>query len=763
MTPVSRAVFLSYASQDAEAARRICESLRTDGVEVWFDADGGLEHGDEWDAKIRLQIKESVLFIPLISANTQARHEGYFRLEWELAAERAMSIASGVPFILPVVIDDTREPDALVPDRFRKVQWTRLPGGEITPEVRARFLKLWSHRIGAVAHEEKRDTTPAPQSLPEVGRPLRGRHGWIAAAIAGAILAAGFFEWGRRNPDSVAVTPAEPAARRSAPPTTEKPAPAVSEKSVVVLPLENLSPDPENAFFTEGMHTEMIATLQRLPDLKVISRNSALAFKSANLSVAEFAKKLSVANVISGSVRRDRDRVRIQLELRRAADDALLWTPAPYERDLKDRFAIQSEIATEVGRVLQARQAVGTAESARLFSTDPRAFDLFVKGKELLYAFNPTPAQLREGVLQLEEAVKLDPTFWYAVGYLSAVHSQFSFVDGLDPKERAIHATEAKRLAEQGLQMAPSGLGGGALAYYYLIVAKDFVRALALAEENLRALPGDAERQLLVGHALNSLGRIRDALVVYRQANELDPLNPASRAMELASLGRLRRTEGSEELAERFSADFPDGRMWPAEFKFRLRGELPRDVTRFSSDQRAVWLMRARRYEEAAQVADSVLAEKNTGDSTRFQFASVQTAAMRRLGRTTTTAAQTTLSLAENLRAAAIDPEREAYRFSLAYAATGRIDEAVAAGQRNVQEITDKNNLRERWEREEEFARLLAQVGRVRESVVLIKHLLQVPSGLTVPMLKIDPAWDNLRDDPEFKALLADPKNSAAL
>src|SRR6478609_2245846 len=129
MSDPGKAVFLSYASQDAEAAKKICEALRAAGVEVWFDTDGGLEHGDEWDAKIRRQIKECVLFIPVISANTQARHEGYFRLEWDLAAERARTIASGVPFILPVLIDETREPEALVPDRFRMVQWTKLPGG----------------------------------------------------------------------------------------------------------------------------------------------------------------------------------------------------------------------------------------------------------------------------------------------------------------------------------------------------------------------------------------------------------------------------------------------------------------------------------------------------------------------------------------------------------------------------------------------------------------------------------------------------------
>src|SRR6185295_17109245 len=103
---------------------------------------------------IRRQIKECVLFIPVISANTQARLEGYFRIEWELAAQRAMGIASGVPFILPVVIDDTREPEALVPDRFRMVQWTKLSGGVVTPEVKARYLKLWSHRTGVLKQQE---------------------------------------------------------------------------------------------------------------------------------------------------------------------------------------------------------------------------------------------------------------------------------------------------------------------------------------------------------------------------------------------------------------------------------------------------------------------------------------------------------------------------------------------------------------------------------------------------------------------------------
>src|SRR6185436_6829595 len=129
----SRAVFLSYASQDEEAARRICEALRSSGVEVWFDQ-SELRGGDAWDQKIRRQIKECALFVPVVSASTQARLEGYFRLEWKLAAQRTHMTSEQVAFLLPVVIDGTRDAEADVPAEFKAVQWTRLPGGETSPQ-----------------------------------------------------------------------------------------------------------------------------------------------------------------------------------------------------------------------------------------------------------------------------------------------------------------------------------------------------------------------------------------------------------------------------------------------------------------------------------------------------------------------------------------------------------------------------------------------------------------------------------------------------
>ena len=151
MSDERKAVFLSYASQDAEAAGRICESLRQAGVEVWFDKNE-LVGGDAWDQKIRRQIKECALFVPVISANTNARAEGYFRLEWKLAVDRSHLMADDAPFLFPVVIDETSDAAARVPDKFRDVQWTRLSVKD-TPETLATLHPdpRWSaflHKLG---------------------------------------------------------------------------------------------------------------------------------------------------------------------------------------------------------------------------------------------------------------------------------------------------------------------------------------------------------------------------------------------------------------------------------------------------------------------------------------------------------------------------------------------------------------------------------------------------------------------------------------
>ena len=149
------AVFLSYASQDAAAARRLCDALRAAGIEVWFDQ-AELRGGDSWDRKIRRQIKQCARFVPLASAETQGRTEGYVRLEWRLADQRTHQMARNKAFIVPVAIDATPDAGADVPESFLGVQWMRLLGGQATPAFRARIVALAPGERRVRAHDGMR-------------------------------------------------------------------------------------------------------------------------------------------------------------------------------------------------------------------------------------------------------------------------------------------------------------------------------------------------------------------------------------------------------------------------------------------------------------------------------------------------------------------------------------------------------------------------------------------------------------------------------
>ncbi len=184
----NKAVFLSYASQDAAAVSRIAEALRGAGVEVWFDQNE-LTGGDAWDQKIRSQIKSCALFVPVISAATNARREGYFRREWKLAVDRTHDMDEALPFLLPVVIDATTDAGAFVPEKFREVQWTRLSGGETPDKFCARVKKLLEVSIvGPVVDR-------APGQRP--GRPSTARRSrwWVGPKILGVAACVALVIW----------------------------------------------------------------------------------------------------------------------------------------------------------------------------------------------------------------------------------------------------------------------------------------------------------------------------------------------------------------------------------------------------------------------------------------------------------------------------------------------------------------------------------------------------------------------------------------
>src|ERR1700689_354665 len=152
------AIFISYASQDAAAAERICSALRQAGVEVWFDQ-SELRGGDVWDQRIRREIRDCTLFIPVISANTASRHEGYFRLEWDLADQRTHMMARNRAFIVPVCLDATPDAGADVPDSILRVQWARLPRGDTSPTFFEHVRRLLSP---GPPREPRREFRPTP-------------------------------------------------------------------------------------------------------------------------------------------------------------------------------------------------------------------------------------------------------------------------------------------------------------------------------------------------------------------------------------------------------------------------------------------------------------------------------------------------------------------------------------------------------------------------------------------------------------------------
>ena len=211
LSNTSKAVFLSYASQDAEAAKRICEALRAEGVEVWFDLNE-LVGGDQWDAKIRGQIKNCALFMPVISASTQARAEGYFRLEWRLADQRTHLMGKTKSFLMPVCIDGTSDAESDVPDSFGTVQWTRLPDGVTTPAFTARVKKVLGAEGGPAATQPSARTEMEAGSQRRSGKSSKPARYWLPFVALGLILGIIAVVWPPWSPRRPATQPADSAA-----------------------------------------------------------------------------------------------------------------------------------------------------------------------------------------------------------------------------------------------------------------------------------------------------------------------------------------------------------------------------------------------------------------------------------------------------------------------------------------------------------------------------------------------------------------------
>jgi TolB-like protein len=513
----SKAVFLSYAREDAEAARRIAEALRGFGVEIWFDANE-LRGGDTWDQKIRRQIKECALFIPVISAGTHSRNEGYFRLEWRLAVERTHLMVSGAAFLMPVVIDATPETPGMVPDEFLKVQWTRLPAGVPTPHFVAQVQNLLRDPSPAGAAGAAGNAAGRPPVLPEPRPPRPVLMAWAIALLAAAVLGLGAFVLLRpgAKPPAPAATPT---------PGAEPAEAAVNAKSLAVLPFTNMSEEKDSAFFTDGIQEDILTNLALISELHVVSRTSVMQYRNTQKSIKQIGQELGVAYVLEGSVRRAGNKVRVTGQLINARTDEHVWAKA-YDRDLTDIFAIQGELATEIAGALKA--AITPQQKTLIEgrgTSNMEAYSSFLKARELRLWSGVRRVTLPEIDPLLRNAVTLDPKFWEAWLEIARVDLTAYGSMSLERERSRLEAGQAA--LAQALKLAPEDPKVLRVQALEANALGDVPRARALLERALAVYPGNAE--LLIALATLEAGD-RDwakAMGYVRRAQALDPRNPA--------------------------------------------------------------------------------------------------------------------------------------------------------------------------------------------------------------------------------------------
>jgi TolB-like protein/Flp pilus assembly protein TadD len=520
MTEPARAVFLSYASQDAEAARRIADTLRAAGVEVWFDQ-SELRGGDVWDEKIRHQIRDCALFLPIISFHTQERTEGYFRLEWRLADQRTHLMGRTRPFIVPVCVDDTPETDADVPDAFSAVQWTRLHNGDAGPAFVERVLRLLSPEA-AHAGEARSPAAPAVPptgAAPRLSAPSpaapRPTQRVLLLIAAVAVIGVGYFAvdklWLSKRFAGGAQTSSS-TIQAGTPPQG-----AIPEKSVAVLPFVDMSEKKDQEYFSDGLSEELIDLLAQVQDLRVPARTSSFAFKGKADDVPSIAQKLRVAHVLEGSVRKAGNTLRVTVQLIRADNGYHLWSRT-YDRDLKDIFKVQDEIAAAVVEVLKAKLAPAQAV-APYRSSNTDAYNQYLLGKRFHSRGNVDG--WRRAIDAFHKAIALDPD--YAAAYANLALSEYVLADSTGD---AAGQRQAMADAERAVTLAPQEADGyasrGVLRMTFLW---DWNGAEADLEKALALDPASDKVQGNYATLLERLGRLPEAIAVGRRATEIDPLS----------------------------------------------------------------------------------------------------------------------------------------------------------------------------------------------------------------------------------------------
>jgi serine/threonine protein kinase/Tfp pilus assembly protein PilF len=311
-------------------------------------------------------------------------------------------------------------------------------------------------------------------------------------------------------------------------------------KGIAVLPFENLSPDPDNAYFADGIQEEILTRLASIADLKVISRSSTQQYESKPRNLAEIAKQLGVTTILEGSVQKVADQVRVNVKLVNAQTDSHLWAES-YDRKLTDIFGVESEIAKRIAESLQAKLTGREEEALAVKPTDsPEAYDAYLRGLAYtLKTFN-TPAIFFAAQKYLKEAVRLDPNFALAWAMLS-------YVDALGYRTLNLQPTlalreEARQAAETALSLRPN-LGEALLAkgYYYYACLKDYDSAVRYFEQARQFLPNGSQIPEALAYVTRRQGQWDRSEAYFNEAERLDPRNVAVLTQHALSYMSLRR------------------------------------------------------------------------------------------------------------------------------------------------------------------------------------------------------------------------------
>ena len=514
----NRAVFLSYASEDSAAALRISEALRAAGIEVWFDQ-SELRGGEAWDRQIRKQIHDCALFVALISAHSNARSEGYFRREWRLAVERTHDMADDTAFLLPVVIDDTAEPVARVPEPFREVQWARFQGGQAPARFVEQVLRLLEPTEPTPASQATTARTePAGSGAAPVagaaathrGRRPRSRRGlMVAIAIAIAVAAGALTTWRFRPSHDAAAAPPANAGWS-----------AVQQKSIAVLPFADMSEKKDQEYFADGMAEEILDLLEKIPELRVIGRTSSFQFKARNEDLRSIGEKLGAAYLVEGSVRRAGSRVRVSAQLIDAGTGTQLWADN-YDREFGDILDLQDQVAAGIARALQLAVASDDASPRRQLQS-PEAYTHFLRGRAGIDRGDAE--SLRAAVGELEQALALDPGFTraaetLALAYLDLIGNGYvTSKVGWPPTVVAAH---------RALQLDPgSALAHAIIGLHHATFEYDWPAARAELQQALAQDSRDPVALYNVAWLAFDLGQIEESIHLQNLSMSLDPLNP---------------------------------------------------------------------------------------------------------------------------------------------------------------------------------------------------------------------------------------------